>query len=134
MEGISVTDAPCFFNGPPDSVFMLCASLLSIGGDSCTAIGTNDLVGEGDERYCDNASSVFGLLYKCVWTEDHDGVWGSCGSIYYLSNTGLDFFVFLFDCLVDYISKELCHSNLSGCPFSKVMVLFFLFCVYVIVS
>jgi hypothetical protein len=90
-----VTNAPCFFNGPPDSEFLLCASLSSIDGDSCVAIKSNDLVGEGDVRYCDNASTVFGLLHKCVWAESHDGGWGSCGSIYYLSNSGMALLHFL---------------------------------------
>jgi hypothetical protein len=91
MEGIFVTDAPCFFNGAPDSVILECASLSSINGESCVVIKTNDLVREGDEKYCDNASSVFGLLYDCQWTEGHDGGWGSCGGIYYLSIEGMLF-------------------------------------------
>jgi hypothetical protein len=95
MDGISVTDAPCFFNGPPDSVFLLCASLSSVGGDNCAVIDTNDLVGEGNERYCDNASSVFGLSYSCVWIESYDGRWGSCGGIYYLSNNSMALVCFL---------------------------------------
>jgi hypothetical protein len=79
-------------------VFLLCVNLSSIGGDSCGVIKTNDLAGEGDERYCDNASSVFGLSYHCQWTEGHDGGWGSCGSIYYLSNNGIILLLFsLFD-------------------------------------
>jgi hypothetical protein len=89
MEVISVTDAPCFFNGLPDSVFPRCTNFSSVGGNSCAIIETNDLAGKGDERYCDNASSVFGLSYDCQWRENHDGGWGLCGSIYYLSNSGM---------------------------------------------
>jgi hypothetical protein len=95
MQGISVTDAPCFFNGPPDSVFLLCANQSSISGDSCAVIETNDLTGEGDKRYCDNASSVFNFSYDCQWTEGHDGRWGSCESIYYLWNNGMVLLHFL---------------------------------------
>jgi hypothetical protein len=95
IGGISVTDAPCFFNGPPDSVFLLCASLSSVGGDSCAVIDTNDLVGKGDERYCDDASSVFGFSYDCRWTEGYDGARESCKSIYYLSNNGMALLRFL---------------------------------------
>jgi hypothetical protein len=95
ISGISVTDAPCFFNGPPDSVFLLCTSLSSVDGNSCTVIETNDLVGEGDERYCDNTSSVFGFSFECVWTEGHDEGWGSCGSVYYMSNNGMTLLLFL---------------------------------------
>jgi hypothetical protein len=91
ISGISVTDAPCFFNGPPNSVFPLCVSQSSVSGDSCVIIKTNDLTKKGDERYCDNATSVFGLSYDCQWTEGHDGGWGSCGSIYYLSSGGMLF-------------------------------------------
>jgi hypothetical protein len=95
ISEISVTDAPCFFNGPADSVFMLCASLLSVGGDNCSVIETNDLAGEGNERYCDNASSVFGFSYDCMWIESHDGRRRSCQSVYYLSNNGVILLRFL---------------------------------------
>jgi hypothetical protein len=37
-------------------------------------------------------------------------------------------FVFLFDVIVDYISKELCRSASEGCPFSTIMVTFFFCC------
>jgi hypothetical protein len=95
ISGISVIDAPCMFNGPPDSVFLLCASVSSIGVDNCAVIKTNDLVGTGNERYCDNASSVFGFSYNCQWTEGHHGGWGSCGSVYYMSNNGMTLLRFL---------------------------------------
>jgi hypothetical protein len=102
MEGISVTNAPCFFNGPPDSVFLLCASLSSVGGDGCTIIETNDLAGQGDERYCDNASSVFGVSHDCQWIKSHDGGQESCQNVYYLSKNGVIFlrFLFLLGCML----------------------------------
>jgi hypothetical protein len=73
ISGISVTDTPCFFNGEANSPYLLCASLSSVSGGNCGVIETNDLVGEGDERYCDNALSVFDFSYDFQWMEDDDG-------------------------------------------------------------
>jgi hypothetical protein len=95
ISGISITDAPGFFNGPPDSVFLLCTNQSSVSGDSCAVIETNDLVGEGDERYCDNASSLFDFSYHCQWIENHNEGLGSCKIIDYLSNNGMVILRFL---------------------------------------
>jgi hypothetical protein len=92
ISGVTVNNAPCFFNSKNNSVDMLCASVDSIkGGDSCAVIETNDVVvsvNEEEERYCDDASSIFGFTFVCVWKGDYDGEWGWCGSVYYLTNNG----------------------------------------------
>jgi hypothetical protein len=117
ISGVTVTDMPCFFNGRSDSVDMLCASVDSIGGgDSCAVIETNDVVTSGGkERYCDNAPSIFGFPFDCVWKNDYYGEWGLCGNIYYLTNNGMIFF-FSSSLLLFYIIYEVVFQKKIAVP------------------
>jgi hypothetical protein len=98
ISGVSVVDAPCFFNGDNDNSDMLCVSVSSIvGEDSCAVIQTNDIAVENsgnEKRYCDDSSSIFGFSFKCVWKDNEHREWGSCGSVYYIGNNGMCFFFF----------------------------------------
>jgi hypothetical protein len=88
IEGVSVDDSPCFFNGPGDSVFLRCVSIASVVGDSCAMVETNDVANGDGKRYCDDASLIFGFVFNCVWKEE-DGEGGVCLSTYYLTGNGI---------------------------------------------
>jgi hypothetical protein len=97
IPGVSVSDAPCFFNGPSDSLDTLCVSQSSLLWNDCTGIRTNGIVlYEGVERKsCDEAHILFNWIFSCIWITSESVYWdedGFCQYIYYLYKSLFYFF------------------------------------------
>jgi hypothetical protein len=66
---VTVSDAPCFFNGDAESSEFQCVKKSSLESQSCESIKTNSvIIYEGEEREsCNEAHIIFGWPYSCGW-------------------------------------------------------------------
>jgi hypothetical protein len=88
IPGVTVVDAPCFFNGAGDSMDTLCVSQLWLEGGNCKVIRSNAVVlhGGAEARSCEDAHLILGWEFTCVWIQSsYGGDYGSCYTIYYLN-------------------------------------------------
>jgi hypothetical protein len=74
INGLTVVDSPCFFNGGDDEDGLFCTSEGKLINSSCEKVKTNNRVGiVSGPKYCDNAESLFGIVgddkLGCVWDE-----------------------------------------------------------------
>jgi hypothetical protein len=93
IPDMTVTNGPCFFNGPRESVNLQCVSLASVIWNNCSEIKTNEVVTYGEEKgkICDDAASLFEWPFLCLWSakSSNEKKSGSCGCIYYFTVNGL---------------------------------------------
>jgi hypothetical protein len=106
IDDVTVSDAPCLFNGADDSVDTLCVSQSSLESGNCTVIRSNGVVAYGGEerKSCDEVHMILGWSFTCGWVElSSGGDYGSCYTVYYLNGSGLFLLLFLFLFLLLYL-------------------------------
>jgi hypothetical protein len=69
---ISVSDSPCFYNGPSDGLAPLCISQSLVSKDDCSFIRTNDEYWYDGEKkqLCDDNDVLHG--FTCAWGSRSD--------------------------------------------------------------
>jgi hypothetical protein len=98
IDNFNVIDAPCFFNGPDDSIEMLCISKSTINSKNCSSIKTNSVIvyQENTLESCNNAKELFVFSFTCRWKLNHIDDVGLCETVYYLTTNGFLFLFFYF--------------------------------------
>jgi hypothetical protein len=87
---ITISNAPCFFNGE-DEDEMSCIGKLSLNANDCGSIKTNNKISyKGKEiELCNDGNIFLGWRKNCAWIEkDFFERGGICGNIYYMTRNG----------------------------------------------
>jgi hypothetical protein len=135
----TITDKPCLFNGPSDSMSLQCVSARSISWNNCSEIKMNEVViyEEEEKKFCDDAAILLKFPFLCYWLASSERVKksGSCGCVYYLISNGLEYFYIIYIYIyITYVysfidasygsgTVDECRSLTLGCQFDQIMVL-----------